>query len=319
MADRPGLDGDADLENLISIWRQGSADLDRRLAEVYATIRAELNGPSNRVRLRRLRLQADRLADLQDVAEALADDLAQGTEAFIQSGGMRRIYQAGGERVAAFSFTAPHRAAVGVLAADLYGDVLTATRFVDADGKRFVRRVGRHLTGTKLTGGVPVTAQGRDLARVLAREFGSRGIGAIRYRDGSRHSFGEYAEMLLRTKTGVAYNAGTVNACRLSGIEFVELLDGSVCGLASHKGSPRANGLIVRTQVAADWPLSHPNCRRAVVPRPELNESNAGEAVSVQSPERRADQAAFEDALRVQAERVNGRRARRRRARRPRR
>jgi len=193
--DRPGLDDDEALKELIQIWRDGSADIDARAADVFAQIRIELDrvaanpeAPNGRNALKRLRLQAVRLQELSNVASQIIDDATQGTERFINEGGFDRIYAAGADRVGIpFSFTAPHRAAIDVLARDTFDDVLAATDFMDAEAKEFARRVGRELTGFKLTSGTPVKTQARRFKREMAREFRSRGLGAVVYRDGSRH------------------------------------------------------------------------------------------------------------------------------------
>ena len=322
--DRPGLDDNEALTDLIQIWKDGQADIDSRLGVIHRRIRTELGRSDlNNEKLFRLNEQVRRLESLRFVTEQITDDLTQSTRRFINEGRFHDIYAAGAARTSLpFSFTAPHRAAVDVLARDLFDDVLEATSFVDADAKRWVRDMSRTLTGFKLTSGTPVKTQARRFAADLKTEFGRRGIGSVVYKDGSRHGFGAYAEMLLRTKTGQAYNIGTLNQGRLAGIEFYELLDGTPCGLVSHHDPVQANGLIVDWQTAMGVPLSHPACRRSVQPRPDVTAATVGSARSVQSPGSRADQVAFEEALRRQAagRRSGGRRPRReRRERRPRR
>lgn len=304
---RPGVDDDEGLQNLIRVWRDGSADLDSRLALVERRIMAELARPEIDANVvYRLGLQKERIGELQGVAGAIIDDLTTSTERFLQGGGLDQIYAAGGavaHQAAGslpFSFTAPHRAAVDVMAQDLFDDVLQATSYVEDGLKDYVRRVGRALTGVKLTGGIPVKTQARSLRDQLRTEFGRHGATAVTYRDGSRHAFGEYAEMLLRTKTGVAYNMGTLNSSRLLGIEVFEILDGAECGLVAHHDPELANGRIVTLEFAIAYPLSHPNCRRAIAPRPDLKGVDDPNFQSVQAPEARDDQAAFEKALRQQ-------------------
>lgn len=319
---RPGLDDDDELKALIALWRDGAADLDARIADVSRRILAAINriptDPNARNAVRRLRVQADRLAELENVASSIIDDATLGTQAFIDRAGFDRIYAAGAVGPSLpFSFTAPHRAAVQVLARDTFTDVLAMSDFVDDESRAFVRDVGRKLTGFKLTSGTPVKTQARALEREIRSDFRRRGIGAVRYRDGSRHSFGEYAEVLLRTKTGNAYNVGTLNQGRALGIRFYELLDGLECGLTEHTDPVKANGRIVPFEVAMAFPLAHPNCRRSINPRPDATKSNLQSLESIQLPAAREDQRQFERGLRAQqAQRRTGRRQRR--ARRPR-
>lgn len=317
MPDRPGLDDDEAVKSLIALWRDGAADLQARQATVKRRILRELSGDVNENTLLRLKNQLGRLAELESVAVTIADDLAQGTAEWINHGGLDKVYAAGGARGATrrlpFSFSTPHRAAVDVLSRDLFDDVLVATRFIEDDAKRWIRNVGREMTGLKLTSGTPAKAQARRFKAEMEAVLGPK-MGAITYRDGSRHSFGEYGEMLMRTKTGVAYNVGTLNQGRLAGIEFYELLDGAKCGLTSHHDDQLANGLIVDYATAMAYPLAHPNCRRSTNPRPEVKSgTRLSDVPSVQSPGARADQAAFEAAMRAQSARKAkaGRRARR--------
>lgn len=301
---RPGLDDDDALEELIELWADGAKDLASRLDLVYSRIAKELAAgasvDSNTVF--RLGQQAKRLQELQGVALDIVDDLALSTKNWIEGGGLQKVYLGGAAAAKLpFSFTQPHRAAVEVLSKDLFDDVLTATRFVDDDAKVWIRQTGRMLTGFKLTSGQPVKAQARRLEQDLKAQF-ARGMGAVTYRDGSRHSFGEYAEMLLRTKTGVAYNMGTINSARSLGIQVFEVLDGAECGLTGHFDPEKANGRLVGLDFSIAYPLAHPNCRRAFAPRPDAIAPSDTGLKSVQSPEARADQAAFEQAMKSQGQ-----------------
>lgn len=327
MPNRPGLDDDDEFKALVKLWVDGAAELDRRLDGVFANIEREtrrlrsLPAGADKAKavnaVRRLGIEGRRITQLQDVAEAIIDDGLQGTRAYINGGGLHRLYTAGAGQVDGFpfAFTVPHKAAVEVFARDLFDDVLVMTEFVDADSKAWVRRVGRQLAAFKVTGGTTVREQARTLERDMRREFKRVGMSRVVYADGSRHSFGEYASMLLRTKTSTAYNMGTMNHSAQVGIQYVEILDGANCGLVSHHDPQTANGLIVPIEVGMAYPLSHPNCRRAIAPRPDVTARNAPSAPSVQSAEARADQTAFEDALRQQAAAAAGRQRRGRGAR----
>ena len=303
---------DPSTDALVALWTDGAADIDRRLQAVWADIRRQLGGADVN-RLVRLEAQAARLEALRGRALQTLDGLTGQTRLWVRDGNIARLYEQGAGLAGFGSWTAPHRAAVEVLSTDLFSDVLAVTRYVDDQSKRFTQEVGRKLTGFKLTSGTTAKAQARRLEQELRPAFERRGMTGVRYADGSLHSFGEYSEMLIRTKTAVAYNAGTLNQARAAGIRFIELLDGANCGLTSHHDPQLANGLIVDLETAQSFPIAHPNCRRSMNPRPDVTDPNA--ATSVQSPEARADQKAFEEALAAQ----RARRPRRdRRDRRPR-
>lgn len=298
MAVRPGLDEDPEIEDLIAVWRRGSDEIQSQINDLRSFIFSEPN-PYRRTRLR---LAISSLEQKQEVIDAIVDDLVQATQNWIETEGMERVYAHGANRtvellgLGSFAFSVPHQEAVKVIAADTFRDVLAATRYVNADTKRFVRNLGKRITEFKLTTGDTAVTASRKLERRLLPVF-NRGIGRVRYRDGSRHSVGEYAEMLLRTKTAIAYNAGTVNLARTVGVEFFEILDSDDCGLTAHHDPVRANGLIVDARTAYDFPISHPNCVRALNARPDLNRSTV-EPVEA-SP--RGDVAAFEQAFLSQA------------------
>lgn len=305
MPARPGVDDDPELAALIDLWREGSADLDARLALVYREILREIRAdvPETFI-INRLRIQARRLEVLAEVAEQTARGLSNDTQQWIDGGGVARVYAAGAAVAPfPFQFSLPHRGAVAVLADDLFADVLAVTRYVSDDSRRWVQRVGRKMTGFRLTGGTPVRAQARRFEADLRREFRRRGIGSVRYANGRGVSFGTYAEMLLRTKTGMAYNAGTLIHSARSGVEVVQIFDGPSCGLGSHKGSPTADGLVLPLEVAAAYPLSHPNCRRSIGARPDLNRSSP-EVAPVVLPEENGERRAFNAALRLATDRT---------------
>lgn len=320
---RPGLDDDPSLSDLISLWQAGADDLERRALAIWRRVDKALAADViDRHVIKRLQLEAVRVEALLAVSDRVVRDLVNGTREWIEAGGVHRVYAAGGSLVTfPFEWATPHRDAVAILAGDLFDDVLTATKFIDADAKRFVRKVGRELTNVSLTGGRTAVQSGRSLRRRLQSEFVRRGIGKIRYADGSRRSFATYAEMLLRTKTGQVYNLGTAATAARSGVTHMELFDGRGCGLTSHNDGTEADGMIVPVNVALSYPLAHPNCRRAMAARPDIR---APGAVGTIEPGE-AGQAftkAVQASLRTAQERSGGdrrrsRRSRRRRAARP--
>lgn len=310
MPNRPGLDDHDALNRLLALWANTREDLEDQLGRVLAEVEELARLDLNRTRRQRLRILARDLDDMAGVAEDMVDGLAQATRSWLGQPHLAEVYAAGAGLVPGFTFSASHQAAVDVIAQDLMGRALGRTSFVEEEAKRWVRRVSRQMVGYQATQGQPAATVSRRFVKRLRAEFTARGIVGVVYRDGSRHSFMEYGEMLIRTQSAKAYNIGTLNAGRQAEIEFYELLDGSACGLTSHKGTPKANGLIVPLQVALDWPLSHPNCRRSINPRPDIRSIGQADVTSVQAPESRRDQATFERALDRQTQRQRRRRFR---------
>ena len=309
-------------DELIALWKGSQQVVDEDLARLARDIRIATDALAEEPTRQQLRTYRTRLiaasrqaAALGDVIESIVDDLVTGSETYLfESGALEDIYSQGATKVAPFSFAAPDLEAVQVLAGDTFSAVLEKTELIDDDAKGWVREVSRRLTAQSTITGRTNLQSARDFTRQLEREFLSRGIGAVTYRNGRRVSFGTYGEMLLRTQTALMHNQGGINAMRRSRIQFVEILDGAECGLVSHSDPVLANGLIVPLEVFAAYPLSHPNCRRSFAARPELTQSDldGGQVESLLSEESRQDQARFEELL------ASGRPSRRRRNRRPR-
>lgn len=172
-----------------------------------------------------------------------------------------------------------HRTAIERLAADTFNDLLRATQFVRNDLKRFIADTAKDFSGDVLRG-TPASTGSRKLEHFLTE----RGIKSVIYSDGSRHGLAEYAQVVIRTKTAVAYNMATLNAGRVAGILFYEVFDGPDCGWTFHADGENALGKIVTYEESVTWPISHPQCRRAFGARPDLTNPteaiNAGRSVT---------------------------------------
>lgn len=182
------------------------------------------------------------------------------------------VYRLGAGHVAASIGAAPVLTgadldAISVLAGDTYRDVLAATRHVQETSKTLVRTLARERIADKLViGQTPAEA-----SRRLAADLQGRGISAITYKDGAQHGLRDYADMLVRTKSAEAQQLGGFAQARAIGIEYMEILDGPGCGWSSHRDLRKANGLILTVDEAAQYPTSHPRCRRVSSPRPDLS------------------------------------------------
>lgn len=179
------------------------------------------------------------------------------------------------ESAAAVWTLLPHEA-ISRIATDTLDDLLKATRHVRRTTKALIRAIAKDQVLAKLTQERTAVDAGRRMAKIIEQ----RGIHAITYADGSRHGLKEYAEMLVRTKTGEAYNLGTLEAQEALGVEFWECFDGAGCGLTSHQDPVKALGRIVDKDTALRYPLSHPNCRRSWGARPDITSKAHAEAAS---------------------------------------
>jgi hypothetical protein len=264
------------------------------------------------LRLRGRNQRTRKLRVIESRIEKLIDDVDAATRRWI-SQTYPKIYHLGAVNGAVAAgavfdgWTELHLNAVERIAADTFADLLEATVFVRADTKRFIQEAGK-LASANVVEGTPALRGGVQLERVLR----DRGISAVIYRDGSRHGLAEYAQVVVRTKTAVAYNTATLNSGILAGVTYYEVFDGPDCGWSRHDDSDTALGKIVTYDESIGQPISHPNCRRSFGARPEIR--TAGQAASAGrsvTPEQTADIRQADAARRA----VRSRRAQRQRRR----
>lgn len=153
------------------------------------------------------------------------------------------------------------------IARDTLQDILKATQNVLETTRDLVQAIVRDelLMHTYLGQTVEETA------RRMRKALTEHSVHAVTYSNGARHGIGSYAEMLIRTKTAIAYNEGTLQAAEGLDIDFWEVLDGPGCGWMRHDDPVLADGLIVTTSEAREFPISHPNCRRTVIARTDID------------------------------------------------
>jgi hypothetical protein len=212
-----------------------------------------------------------------------------------------------------FTWSAIHTDAVSEIANRTYADLRKATQYVRRDVARFIRLAVRERTAFAVIGGQTATQAGRELARTLEEN----GVRAVRYRDGSRHTLGEYSQMVARTSTALAYNDGTINASREAGVRYMRCLDGASCSLYSHNDGPLASGMVFTIEEANSYPTAHPNCARSWSPEPGITSDAEAQAARQYAPEEQ-ERLAAEERGRARTHTVQGRLTQRERLRRER-
>lgn len=255
------------LQTILAAYTAAGQKIEQQLAAV-------LDEPSQarkRARLKDLAAEVERLrGDLDDRVQNFADE------------DLRTIYGLGGATTGvdigiAFSWSKVHEAAVAEVAKDTLSSMLAATKHMTEDVKRLVRASSKAAALDKLLLGQTAVEAGRELAGTLVKNS----IAAIVYKDGSRHGVAEYAQVVMRSNTAIAYNRGTIEQGREHGGKYAILHDGSECCLYSHNLGPRANNLIVDLETAQTYSISHPRCRRSVSILMEVQtEEQAKEAMS---------------------------------------
>lgn len=218
-----------------------------------------------RARLRELQAMVeDRMGTLDDQARVWMTDQYP------------LVYRMGGEHMGGlldepFRWTSADQAAITTLAQDTFDDLLAATANVLDSTKDLVRRLARERALVGRIAGETATQSAARLRRLLNQH----GIHAVTYRDGSRHGLAEYADVVMRTKTAVAYNAGALNLGNRAGVRFYEVFDGAGCGWSSHSDPDRANGTIRSADECASFVIAHPRCLRSFGPRPDIADEQA--------------------------------------------
>ncbi|MER5642075.1 hypothetical protein ABT095_34700 [Kitasatospora sp. NPDC002227] len=214
------------------------------------------------------------LEEFKQAIEAFRRDVDDEAVQFV-SRQLPHLYEQGAAAAGAvtgsrFVWTLIHHDALQALAADSYADFLSRSqqtgRMADAF-YRAARAAARREVPLLAAGNVTAWQAARALAERLAA---STQLEYVVYRNGARVPVRAWAEAAVLAKSAVAYNAGTLNQAREQGVKFVEVFDGPDCGWTSHGDPDKAARTLRTVHDAADWPTSHPRCRRAFGPRPDV-------------------------------------------------
>lgn len=289
-------------DELAALYVDASRSVDEQLARLLADpIRTAAHRQVLLQRLRAVRREVDRLTRGIDVQAR--SWLATRFPEVYQQGALDAARTGG----APFTWTQTHLEAVTELARATLDDLLAATRFMRQDAKQFVRLAVKEAARLDLVEGATVQRAARQLASTLR----AHGIRAVRYRNGARHTLGDYADMALRSVTAQAYNRGTLNQLAAGGVRYVEVVDGSSCGWTAHDDTDLANGSIRTLADAAAHSIAHPRCARSFAGRPDLRTRRQAERGARFSPEEQ-QRRAVEERAREAEQQTRRRRVRRR-------
>ncbi|MFD9792113.1 phage minor capsid protein [Streptomyces sp. NPDC059070] len=266
----PLLPGDPD-----EVARRVAAVLDdawQRLADKQRTAIVALADTSRRVHV---------VATLEEFKAAIAvfrQRVDQEARAFVERQ-LPHVYEEGAraaakavDATATFTWTTFHRDALLALSADSYADFLRRSEEAERMATKFyraARAAARREVPLLAAGHMTAKQAARNVADLLLSEHQLR---YVVYRNGARVPVQVWAEAAVLTKSAVAYNAGTLNRTREAGVTVVEVFDGFGCGWTSHHDPDKAAKTLRSVEEAAEWPISHPRCRRAFGPRPDVQE-----------------------------------------------
>lgn len=276
---------------------QAAALLAARLQAAYDDLEAQRLRVATAAALGQAALVSSWLEDFQEAITSFMETTAEQVQAFLALHLGYRYVE--GATVAAgdggFVWSMAHTEAMTSLAVDTYADFLARSLEAKRVSEVFVRVV-REASSEE----IPKIAMGGRTARQVARQLeaklvGRYGVDTVTYANGARVPVGVYAEMVARTKSGVAYNSGSLNQWHQDGVGYVEVMDGAACGWSSHDDPDKANGTVRSVVDASGHMLSHPNCRRGFGARPDVTtDAEAKAAQPTTTVEQRTDQAAWE-------------------------
>lgn len=266
------------------------------LQQAEARILASMDAIVDKARqFRKLGRQTELLAAVRVELDRIVD----GTQAWLAST-VPTVYQLGAVGTGLINthiWTLPHRAAAQAIIDFQYTSVLSATKFMENDAKRWFREVSRLQNERSALEGLTRQQQAREIRRLAKGAIGANGkalrLDAVIYRNGARHGIVEYSNMLARTTTAVTFNTGATNTMATLGIKHVEAFDGPDCGAVNHDDGDKVHGTIRTLTWAQNHPISHPNCVRSFGARPDATAlDDPFSAQSLISPETQANIAA---------------------------
>lgn len=251
---------------------QAATILAERLGVAYDDLQAELERVLADPRTIHRRDLVE--AWIQEFQQAIADFRAQAAaevQRFLDLHLVHR-YAEGAETVLGgqpMTWTQAHETAVTSLALDTYDDFLQRSNEAGRASDEMVRVV-REAARTELPKAATGARTAVQAADRLEQRIREAGLDHVVYRDGTQVPVRHYARMAARTKSAVAFNAGTLNELHAMEVGYVEVFDGPECGWTSHEDPDKASRSIRSVADAALHPISHPNCRRAFGPRPDV-------------------------------------------------
>lgn len=256
---RPGIDDDRELQRARGLAVELDSEIRSRALALLGLIERELR--RDRPRPQRIRRLIARLEALIGDVEFATDEMMSTAIAWASTG-MLAVYLAGARFDLA---TAGARLSADLHSRSLRSSLLRAAAAVDRDTGQALRALANALSAAREIGPDGRLSLSRQARRVLLNR-----VGRVQYSNGARFPLGSYVEMLLDTRSTLAYNQGAYDGARSRNVEVIQLVDGPGCGLVEHKDPLKADGLLVSLQTANAYPIAHPRCVREFLERPDL-------------------------------------------------
>lgn len=182
------------------------------------------------------------------------------------------IYLAGARSVdPSFTIGRLERSRLAQFNVDEYLKLRSAAENTVRDSKRFIEMVWNDRADRRKK--LNIRYNKVDLARKSNQDINTfehtlknRGIRSVIYRNGRKHTLGNYGQMSIRSGASRAYNLGALDAASRKNIQWMAVSDGPECGWTFHDDPETANGAIVTIDEARAYPIAHPNCKRQFRP-----------------------------------------------------
>ena len=214
----------------------------------------------------RARIKAfnEKVGQFEVAARAVAERWAgQDLPTAYRDGALQALRQADAD-LTLFRWTADHQAALAVLTATFYVDLIQRITEAVRRAQVFARAAlsaARDVALGRNHGGV-------DTARLAA----DHPLSTVIYSNQARHPVKDWARSALTWQGVVTANHAAINTGRLElGVQWMEVRDGDECGWVSHQDTDHANGTIRSVEDCAAYPAAHHGCVRELIPRPDLN------------------------------------------------
>lgn len=158
----------------------------------------------------------------------------------------------------AFTWTDRHQAAITLLSAQYYTDLIARIQEAVRRAQAFVRTAQDQAR----------TSAGVDRQVLLQRHA----LDTVVYRNDARHQVADWARAALGQQATTTINTAALTLGRydLDALWF-ECVDGRDCGFTGHQDLDKAHGTVRSAEDAETWPIAHFGCIRQWIPRPDLN------------------------------------------------
>lgn len=168
-----------------------------------------------------------------------------------------------------------HRTAMNILLKESYLDFGNTMVGVVKGAERILNDAARRQVRGKITAGELAGSSVREIAKDVQETLAQQGFSVLIDRGGRQWTLPNYSEMLSRTHLIKTSNEGVVNRMTELGADIVQVSETSPNDDVCRSFNERIFSISGRSEKypkLTRQPPFHPNCRGALLPRPDLDE-----------------------------------------------